>query len=656
MKSSELKPCLSLAQTAGADASLALLLRACAQEAGWRIVGAPAEASVNETVAMAFVPESGNAKGVRRCFPHALIVTTGERDGADLVVPWSSDRQVLQPLFVHAGEHWRRNLKIMSLHRELSARRERMRQLSDIALSLSTRMEFPELLQTILREARRLAGCEAGSLYLVDDEGDEPELVFKLAQNDAMDVPFVESRLPMRPTSLAGYVALSGETLDIPDAYHIPPGQPYSFNRSFDEEMGYRTHSILVIPMRDHRDKIVGVLQFLNRLDPTQDRPVPFGEEIGELLRAVASQAAVSIQKNTLIRDVNRLFEGFVQASVKTIEQRDPSTSGHSFRVAETTVALLEALPVSGLSRFRSLTLSPEHLREVRYAALLHDFGKIGVRENILLKANKLTDSRLEVIRYRVELQKERMRRRAVEREMEMLHHPREGFEVARRRLHRELEAELSLLDQYFDFIALANRPTPLDDGDFAHLRELRDYAFLELDGTRDGLITDADLAALSVRRGSLTPEERREIESHVTHTRDFLAVLPWPPELARVPDIAGAHHEKLDGTGYPDGLVGEQIPLASRVMTVCDIFDALTAMDRPYKSAMSVETALDVLGDEARRGLVDVDILKVFIDSGTWNLTEASRAPHSSRRLIVPGHGPVYNESQSVTIGTSTS
>jgi HD-GYP domain-containing protein (c-di-GMP phosphodiesterase class II) len=628
VKSSDSKPCLSLAQTEGADAPLALALRACAEKAGWTVQASPSESSVDETVALAFVPESGDTAAVRRSLPHALIITTGEREGADLVVPWSADAQVLRPLMAHAREHWRRNLKIMSLHRELGTRRDRMRQLSEIALSLSARMEFPELLETILREARRLAGCEAGSLYLVDDEGDEAQLVFKLAQNDAVDVPFVEARLPMTPTSLAGYVALSGETLDIPDAYLIPPGRPYSFNRSFDEEMGYRTHSILVIPMRDHHDKIIGVLQFINRLDPTEDRPVPFGDEIGELLRAVASQAAVSIQKNTLIRDVHRLFEGFVQASVKTIEQRDPSTSGHSFRVAETTVALLEALPVSGLERFRSVVLTPEHLREVRYAALLHDFGKIGVRENILLKANKLTDARLEVIRYRVELQKERLRRRTVERELEMLHHPREGFEVARRRLHRELEAELSLLDQYFQFIALANRPTPLDDGDFAHLRELRDYAFLELDGTRDGLITDTDLAALSVRRGSLTPEERREIESHVTHTRDFLAVLPWPPELARVPEIAGAHHEKLDGTGYPDGLVGEQIPLASRVMTVCDIFDALTAMDRPYKSAMSVETALDVLAEEARRGLVDGDILNVFIDSGICHLTAASRRP----------------------------
>lgn len=622
---------MALVSADGPSTGLAEALRACAQTAGWSLCVSSAdtlEDVVDDTVALVLAPPGADAGLLRRNYPHALIVAGEELGTADLVVPANAGEGLLEPLLAHAREQWQRNRKILTLHRELGARRERMRQLSDIALALSTRMEFPELLETILCEARRLAGCEAGSLYLVDDEsGEEPELVFKLAQNDVVDVPFVEGRLPLTPTSLAGYVALSGETLDIPDAYQIPPGRPYRFNRSFDEDMGYRTRSLLVIPMRDHRDKIVGVLQFINRLDPTEDEPVPFGEEIGELLRAVASQAAVSIQKNTLIRDVHRLFESFVQASVKTIEQRDPSTSGHSFRVAQTTVALLEALPSSGNSRFVSLTFTPEHIREVRYAALLHDFGKIGVRENILLKANKLSDDRLELIHYRVELQKERLRRRAVERQLEMLHHPLEGIDVARRRLHRELEAELSLLDQYFDFITLANRPTPLDDGDFAHLRELRDYAFLELDGTRNGLITDDDLTALSIRRGSLTPEERREIESHVTHTRDFLAVLPWPPELARVPEIAAAHHEKLDGSGYPHGLVGEQIPLASRVMTVCDIFDALTAMDRPYKSSMSVDTALDVLGDEARRGLVDGEILQVFIDSGICRQTRAAQS-----------------------------
>jgi HD-GYP domain-containing protein (c-di-GMP phosphodiesterase class II) len=404
--------------------------------------------------------------------------------------------------------------------------------------------------------------------------------------------------------------------LDIPDAYQIPAQAPYRFNRSFDEQMNYHTKSILVLPMRDHRDQIVGVLQFINRLDPTRSEPIPFGQEMGELLRAIASQAAVSIQKDLLIRDVNRLFENFVQASVKAIEQRDPSTSGHSFRVAESTVALLEVLPRSDLPRFRDLTFDESSIKEVRYAALLHDFGKVSVRENVLLKANKLPDERIELIRYRFELHKERLRRLAVEKEFELLHDGAVDLEVARRRVHRELEAELHTLDSYFQCIARANQPNVLDDGQYEDLGEIHNYAYREFDGAVTGLLTEMEVRALSIRRGNLTPEERREIELHVTNTREFLAVLPWPPELAGVPAIAGAHHERLDGSGYPDGLAGEQIPLASRVMMVCDIYDALTAMDRPYKRAISAEAALNILEDEARLGLLDEDMVRIFIES----------------------------------------
>ena len=204
--------------------------------------------------------------------------------------------------------------------------------------------------------------------------------------------------------------------------------------------------------------------------------------------------------------------------------------------------------------------------------------------------------------------------------------------EVARRRVHRDLQAQLSLLSDYEQMVEQANQPSVLDASVADELREIRDYVYRELDGTLNGLITDQDLLALSVRKGSLTPDERREIQSHVTHTREFLDTLPWPPELANVPEIAGAHHEKLDGSGYPSGLIGEQIPLASRVMTVCDIYDALTAMDRPYKKAMPIERALSILGDEARQGLLDTDMVNVFIESRVYERIGASPA---ARRVV---------------------
>jgi HD-GYP domain-containing protein (c-di-GMP phosphodiesterase class II) len=276
----------------------------------------------------------------------------------------------------------------------------------------------------------------------------------------------------------------------------------------------------------------------------------------------------------------------------------------------------MESLPKSSNPRFRGLILTPEHLREIRYAALLHDFGKVGVREEVLLKAKKLPGDRLEILRHRFELQKERLRRRAVEKELELFHHSAVDLEVARRRVHRELDNSLSRLDEYWDWVVRANEPNMLDDGEFSHLISVREEPFRALDGTIAGMIDDDDLLALSIRRGSLTPAERREIQTHVVQTKEFLSALPWPPELAGVPDIAGAHHEKLDGSGYPDGLVGEQIPLAARVMAVCDIYDALTAMDRPYKAAMTPARAVMVLEEEARKGLIDAEVVDVFVTS----------------------------------------
>jgi len=594
-------------------------LASAARAAGWQLrkIDTTDDASTEMDKATAIVLMSRPlTPSLRKRFPHALFIGHLPDLNTDLTIQPDAHESALNQLITHGEENWRRHQQVLELFREVGTRRKRMRQLSEIGLSLSTRMELDDLLETILQEARRLAGCDAGSLYLTEEVDGVRSLVFKLAQNDSVDVPFVESRLPLTPESVAGYVAVSGQELDIPDVYELPQSAPYRFNRSFDEQMGYRTRSMLVLPMRDYRDQIVGVLQFINRLEPTANQPVPFGPEISELLRAVASQAAVSIQKNTLIRDINQLFESFVQASVKTIEQRDPSTSGHSFRVAETTVELLQALPRSDLNRFRHIEFSVDQIREVRYAALLHDFGKVAVRENVLIKSHKLPADRLELIRYRVELQKERLRKRAVERELELFQHGAPDLEVARGRVNRALQAELELLNNYYERIVNANEPNVLDDGDFRHLREIREYAYQEFDGTDNGLITEPDMLALSVRKGSLTPEERLEIQAHVVHTREFLSVLPWPPELARVPEIAGAHHEKLDGSGYPAGLSGEEIPLASRVMTVCDIYDALTAMDRPYKRAMSREAALEVLEDEARQGLLDTDIVTVFIEA----------------------------------------
>lgn len=619
MAAAGMKPTLYVID--GQDSQLARVARA----QGWPIDHSVGD-SVRLPVAIAVCDGDGDSvDSLRSRFPLALIVaesTSGSpvaTEHADLNLPPATPRNFIEQMLGLGADHWHRNRRMMDLAKDVARRKAQTRQLSEIGLSLSGRGEVDALLETILSEARRLVPSDGASLYLVARDRGEEELVFKLAQNDSISVPYIEQRLPLTRESVAGFVALTGNELNLADVYRIPPSAPYRFNASFDEQMSYRTRSMLVIAMRDHRGDVVGVLQFINRLSSDGEAVTPFVDEDAEILRAVASQAAVSIQKNLLINNINQLFESFVHASVKAIEQRDPSTSGHSSRVAQTTVELLQALPRSDVSRFQGLTLSEDHLKEVRYAALLHDFGKVAVRENVLLKANKLTDERLEIVRYRVELQKERLRRRAVERQLHAMHHGSESNEVARARSLKQLEREISLLDDYFDAVASANKPNVSDDDRFDHLQAIRQYGFRELDGTLSGLITDADLVALSVARGSLTTEERQEIQAHVAHTIEFLSVLPWPPELSQVSLIAGAHHEKLDGSGYPYGMVGDEIPLASRVMTVCDIYDALTAMDRPYKPSMSEEVALNILHSDVKRGLLDADIVGVFSQAKVW-------------------------------------
>jgi HD-GYP domain-containing protein (c-di-GMP phosphodiesterase class II) len=608
-------------------------LRRAAALVGWDVANADATA---EDAVLVLLNGDRRATHWRARWPGALIVAIGDDgSGADLAIPASAPGQTWSSLLTLAARHAESHATLQKVAAELDARDSRIQQLSEISCALANERDPSRLLETILTEGRRISGSDAGSLYLIDHRHAPSALVFKLAQNDSIQVSLEETRLPISTRSLSGYVAVTGEELNIPDAYAIGDQHPYAFNPSFDQSTGYRTRSLLVLPMRDHRGCIVGVLQFINR--KVRGTVVPFDADVATLLQAVAGQAAVAIQKNGLLSDISTLFESFVQASVKAIEQRDPSTSGHSFRVAEYTTRLLEALPRSGLARFRDLTLTEEHLTEVRYAALLHDFGKVGVREAVLVKANKLTDERLEVIRYRFELQKERLRRRALEEELELLHHGQGDFEVARRRARRALAQELSRLDDFLSALTLANNPNVRAEGEYGHLAAIHALPFLELDGGDGRLIAASDVEALSVRRGSLTPEERREIQNHVVHTRDFLAVLPWPPELERVPLIAAAHHEKLDGSGYPLGLRGDAIPLPSRVMAICDIFDALTAMDRPYKPALSSDAALRILDDEVRGGMLDRDVFDVFVASEVYRAASSTaRTPEPNVRASV--------------------
>jgi HD-GYP domain-containing protein (c-di-GMP phosphodiesterase class II) len=507
-------------------------------------------------------------------------------------------------------------------------------ELTRVGVALSTERNLLTLLEMILSQARRISGSDAGSLYLVErnDKGAATALRFKLSQNSSLpDLALREFTVPIDPTSLSGYAASTGQPLIISDVYLLPSDVAYRQNRSFDDRFGYRTKSMLVIPMKTHRDEVIGVLQLINRkADPnvrltsvavTERAVLSYDQRSVDLVTALASQAAVAIENSTLYEDIERLFEGFVTAAVTAIEVRDPTTYGHSGRVAAMSVALAEAVDRgAGHGAHRGVRFTREQLRELRYAGLLHDFGKVGVREQVLVKEKKLYPFNLDTIRLRfagllreAEVAFERARAE------HLLAHGRTGYEERVQELEQLLRAERARLDRDYEAIVAANEPTLLDAGSFEQLARLAERTVGDLDGSRHPLLTSTELGWLRIRRGNLDDTERREIESHVMHTYRFLQQIPWTRELRDVPEIAFRHHEKLNGSGYPLAVGAERISVQTRIMTIADIYDALTAADRPYKRAVPRDRALEILHQEAADGQLDADLVRTFVEAKVY-------------------------------------
>ncbi len=528
-----------------------------------------------------------------------------------------------------------------------------LRELSRVGAALSTERDLITLLEMILWQALRLSSADAGSLYLTERnaQGTPTTLRFKLSQNLTLpELPFTEFTIPIDHSSLAGYVAATGDPLMITDVYLLPEHVPYRQNRSFDEKFGYRTRSMLVLPMRTHKDETIGVLQLINRkrdhevpldsIEVVEQQVIPFDQRAADLVAALAAQAAVAIENSQLYEDIERLFEGFVTAAVTAIEARDPTTSGHSSRVATLTTNLAEAVDLAGEGPYRGVTFTREQLREIRYAGLLHDFGKVGVREQVLVKQKKLYPGDLTLLRHRfqgllqqADLEYER------ERAEHLLEHGTANYSPFVSRLDLLRRERRDQLSKWLDAITRANEPTILPEGSFEELQVIGQQTYIDFDGEVRPLLTDEELKFLMITKGNLDPRERREIESHVTHTYRFLEQIPWTRELKGIPTIAFGHHEKLNGTGYPRGVTETEIPVQTRMMTIADIYDALTATDRPYKRAVPAERALDILSTESKQGLVDPHLLTTFIQAQVFTKVHHVEAPRrrstGSRPLI---------------------
>ncbi|OIP67619.1 MAG: phosphohydrolase [Oscillatoriales cyanobacterium CG2_30_40_61] len=515
---------------------------------------------------------------------------------------------------------------------EFDEQAELIEKLLDIGTALSGTEDLSSLLNLILTKSREITSSDAGSVYLLDHSDNTSKLLFKIAQNASLpNLSFKEFAIPLTPRSLAGYVALNSVSLNIPDAYDLPRNEPYQLDRSFDENISYRTRSVLVVPMQNRKGEVIGVLQLINRkVNPdvkiTPENAIEVTQSYSKweerILRSLASQAAISIERNHLQESIEHLFEGFVKASVEVIEARDPCTCGHSERVAELAVRLSEEVNTVNYGSLSTIVFSERQLQELRYAALLHDFGKVGVPEAILTKPKKLYPLQLEVIRHRFALAQRTLEAESIQRKYEhLLQHsaqklPQEEeciFCQSLQELDTNLSQSINKLSKYWKILLEANEPKVLAEIPLNQLQEVAQITYRDLDGEMKPLLTPEEIDQLLVHQGTLTPEEREIIESHVSYTYAFLKQIPWTNDLKNVPMIAYRHHEKLNGTGYPLGLTTPDIPIQAQIITIADIYDALTAGDRPYKSGLPTVTALKILQQEASKNTINADCLELF-------------------------------------------
>jgi HD-GYP domain-containing protein (c-di-GMP phosphodiesterase class II) len=580
-----------------------------------------------------------NATALRKTeLPRGSVLSWNPKGDAPLPDPFPGDAlfdEILSFRQPAAAQRTVRNLfRGLALARELAHKDQLLRakesensELLKVGIALSAERDNNKLLDYILRQVRQITCADAGTLYLLlgaDPVTGEKKMLFKIAQNDSNPSAYTERVMALSKKTISGYVASTGTVLNIEDAYLIPPDREYGFDNSFDKLTGYRSKSMLTVPMQDHKGEILGVIQLLNRktdavrrLATPEDAEkfvVPFSKDLEPLVLSLASQAAVSLENNNLYQEIETLFEGFVNASVRAIESRDPTTQGHSRRVAVYTEELAKVVDRLTDGPYRAVKFTREQLKEIRYASLLHDFGKIGVREDVLIKAKKLYPDQLELVNRRFEYLERSVLLGVTKKRFALLSQEGEEAYAARRgELDEEERGRLEQLKLYHDTILRANEPTVLAADPSKLLDEIYGIPFKDDDGTKRSYLVEDEYRKLKIVRGTLDDSERLEIESHVTHTYQFLSTIPWTKEMKDIPRIAWGHHEKLDGHGYPRRIEAEAIPIQTRMMTVSDIYDALTASDRPYKPAVSTQKALDILYGYVKDNQLDPELVNIF-------------------------------------------
>ena len=531
---------------------------------------------------------------------------------------------------------------------ELTSYMKKLHELIDIGVSLSSEKELSQLLGTILRQSCQFTQSKGAHIYLVHEQAKEEVgnvvslqkeavLRFVKSYNCQDGISDENSILKTDSSSIAGHVYQTKDILRIEDCYKINKKEPYQFNNIYDANKKHKTKSMLTLPLVTADGKVKGVLQLINKLKPdaykkwTENEKIkvsdiiPFTFEDEELLHVFTSYITIALENSQLTESIENLFESFVRASIKAIEARDPTTSGHSDRVAMMTVELALATHKIPEGPFKDVQFSEDQIKEIRYASLLHDFGKIGVTEQVLLKKKKLQDRDLESVLLRFDTlcfnEETRIWKDLCERLIESQRdHSLVRFDAdqAFKNANKQIEMLKFRVRKMRSNVITANEPQVMSE-DF-NIDELISKLVRGNESFNNSVLTQDELKTLSIPRGSLNHEERKEIESHVSHTYDFLKQIAWTDNLSHITTIAYSHHEKLDGSGYPRKIKGDEIPIQSRMMTIADIYDALTAFDRPYKKSLPAHLALEIRIKDARANKIDGHLLKIFIEAGIFH------------------------------------
>jgi HD-GYP domain-containing protein (c-di-GMP phosphodiesterase class II) len=500
-----------------------------------------------------------------------------------------------------------------------------IKKLTSIGISLSVEKNISRLLEKIVDEARDLSFADAGTLYILDKEKDH--LRFEILQNDSLktrmggtsgvpvSLPNVPLNIDGKPnySNVSSYCALTGKTVNIPDVY-VAEGFDFTGPRNYDKSTGYRSKSMLVIPLENHENEIIGVLQLLNAQDPDTLEVIQFSPEYVDLVASLASQAAVALSNTQLIQDLKQLFYSFIKSIATAIDEKSPYTGGHIKRVVDLTILIAEKINQTDKGIMGDISFNKDEIEELRLAAWMHDVGKITTPEYVVDKSTKLEAifDRIHHIQTRFDLIAQSMENDYLRRKLEILQNGRQNDQDFKN-LKKEYEERLKILKNELVFIRSCNNPGEfMDDDKIKRLNAIAAKMFVH-ENEAHNYLTDNEVKNLCIRKGSLTGEERKFIENHATMTAKILKQLPFKGKLANVPVYASGHHEKIDGSGYPNGLSDSELSLQARIMAIADIFEALTARDRPYKKPMTLSQALKIMKHMADNKHIDADIFDLF-------------------------------------------